>query len=119
MKKETKHIVIDATGETLGRLSSKVAALLNGKSEVTFAKNTIADVKVTVQNASKIRVTGNKMNDSVHKSFSGYPGGQKQRTFSHVVEKKGYSELVKHAVKGMLPKNRLQTERLKNLLVTE
>lgn len=114
-----KNHVIDATGKPLGRLASQVAALLNGKDSVAFVKNTAVDVTVTVENASKVKVTGNKMNESVHKSYSGYPGGLKERSLKYVVENKGFGELIKHAVKGMLPKNKLQDVRLKNLIIKD
>jgi large subunit ribosomal protein L13 len=111
--------IIDATGKALGRVASEAAALLNAKDSVNFVKNRAADVTVTVVNASKIKVTGNKMKESVHKSYSGYPGGLKEMPLKYVVEKKGYAELIKHAVSGMLPKNRLQDVRIKNLIVQD
>ncbi len=114
-----KNHVIDATGKPLGRLASEVAALLNAKDSITFVKNIAAPMTVTVENASKVKVTGNKMNESVHKSYSGYPGGLKERPLKYVVENKGYSEIIKHAVMGMLPKNRLQDVRIKNLIIKD
>jgi large subunit ribosomal protein L13 len=110
---------IDASNKPLGRIATEVAALLNGKSTTDFAKNIVSDVKVEVINASKMKVTGNKMNTVTHKRYSGFPGGLKQPTLKIVVEKKGYAELVLHAVNGMLPKNKLQDVRMKNLVVTE
>lgn len=115
----TTSYTIDAKGKALGRLASEVAALLNAKNSIEFVKNRVADVTVKVINASQIKVTGNKMKESVHKSFSGYPSGLKERPLSYVVENKGFGELIKHAVKGMLPKNKLQDIRLKNLEITE
>ncbi len=114
----TTH-TIDASNRSLGRVASEVAALLNAKNSIHFVKNRVADVTVKVINASKVKITGNKMKESVHKSFSGYPSGLKEMPLAHVVEKKGYSELIKHAVLGMLPKNKLQDIRMKNLEVTE
>ncbi len=114
----TTH-TIDATDKALGRLASEVAALLNAKNSIHFVKNRVADVTVTVKNASKVKVTGNKMKESVHKSYSGYPGGLKEMPLSYVVAKKGYSEIIKHAVYGMLPKNKLQDIRIKNLIIEE
>ena len=110
---------IDASGKSLGRLASEVAAILNGKNRTDFVKNQVLPVEVKIINASKIRVTGNKMKESVHKSFSGYPGGLKEMPLSYVVSKKGYSELIKHAVNGMLPKNKLQKIKLANLKIEE
>ncbi len=113
------NYTIDATGKSLGRLASEVAAVLNAKNSVHFVKNRVADVKVLVTNASKVKVTGSKMKESLHKSYSGFPGGLKEMPLSYVVEKKGFGEIIRHAVKGMLPKNKLQDIRLKNLEVTE
>ncbi len=124
MKTETKKIennthTIDATGQSLGRIASSVAALLTNKNSVNFVKNKIENISVIVMNAGKIKVTGNKLNELLHKRYSGYPGGLKEVTIGKVAAKKGYTELLKHSVYGMLPKNRLQDERMKNLTVTE
>lgn len=113
------NYTIDATDKVLGRLASEVAALLNAKNSIHFVKNRVADTTVKVTNARKIKVTGNKMKESVHKSYSGFPGGLKEMPLSYVVEKKGYSELLSHAVRGMLPKNKLQDIRMKNLIIEE
>ncbi len=115
----TTNYTIDAQGKALGRLASEVAALLNAKNSIAFVKNRVADVEVKVINASKVKVTGNKMKESVHKSYSGYPGGLKEMPLSYIVEKKGFSELIKHAVSGMLPKNKLQDLRMKNLVIED
>jgi large subunit ribosomal protein L13 len=110
---------IDATNKPLGRVATEVAALLNGKNTTDFAKNIVTQVKVEVINASKIKVTGNKMKSVTHKRYSGFPGGLKTPSLQMVADKKGYRELVIHAVNGMLPKNKLQDVRMKNLVVTE
>lgn len=110
---------VDATDKAIGRVASEVAALLNAKNSIFFVKNRVADVSVKVVNASKVKVTGNKMKESVHKTYSGYPGGLREMPLSYVVTKKGYSELIAHAVKGMLPKNKLQDIRMKNLTIEE
>lgn len=115
----TNHYTIDAEGKALGRVASEAAALLNAKNSVTFVKNVVAPVKVKIINASKVKVTGNKMKESVHKNYSGYPGGLTEMPLTYVVEKKGYAELIKHAVLGMLPKNKLQDLRMKNLAIEE
>lgn len=115
----TNTHTIDASNKSLGRLASEVAALLNAKDSINFVKNRVADVNVMVINASKVKITGNKMKESVHKSFSGYPSGLKEMPLSYVAEKKGYGELIRHAVKGMLPKNKLQDIRMKNLAIEE
>ena len=114
-----KEYTIDATNVALGRIATQVASLLNGKNTIDFVKNKVTQVKVSVVNASKIKLTGNKINDSLHKTYSGYPGGLKEKTLAHVIAKKGYGEVLVHAVSGMLPKNKLQDIRLKNLIVSE
>jgi large subunit ribosomal protein L13 len=110
---------IDASHQSLGRMASKIASILNGKEDVTFAKNIIADVQVEVINASKVKVTGSKMKESTHKRYSGKPGGLTIENYEAVVAKKGYAELIRHAVEGMLPKNKLQNERMKLLTIIE
>jgi large subunit ribosomal protein L13 len=114
-----KTHTIDATDVSLGRLASKVAALLNAKDSIHFVKNRVEEVTVKVINASKVKVTGKKMQESVHKSYSGYPGGLKEMPLSYVAAKKGFSEIIIHAVMGMLPKNRLQDIRIKNLVIED
>lgn len=115
----TNNHTIDATNRPLGRLASEVAALLNAKNSVNFVKHRVNEVTVKVINAGKIKITGKKMMESVHKNYSGYPGGLKQTPLVHVVAKKGYTELLTHAVNGMLPKNKLQGIRMKNLVIEE
>ncbi len=117
--KETNTTTIDAAGKTLGRLSTEVAKVLLAKNSTSFAKNFTANVKVQVVNAGKLKITGDKMKQKTHKRFSLYPGGLKTPSWSEVVGKKGYRELVRHAVEGMLPKNSLQKERMKNLKISE
>lgn len=110
---------IDATGKTLGRLASEIAALLNGKSTTTFVRNANAGTTVTVTNASKLKISPAKMLEKTYNSFSGYPGGLKQWTLAHMIAKKGYSEVLTLAVKGMLPDNKLKNDMMKSLTVTE
>jgi len=116
---EKKEYIFDATGKSLGRLSSEVAAVLNAKNTTSFVKNIVLDIKVKIINAGKVKITGNKLKQSVHKTYSGYPGGQKVKALEKVAEHKGYKELIRHAVEGMLPKNKLQDKRMKNLLIEE
>ncbi len=113
------NYTIDATNKSLGRLATEVAAILIGKNEVTFAKNTVSENTVTVTNASKIKQDPRKMLTKTYNSFSGYPGGLKQSTMAHVAATKGFSEIVSTAVKGMLPDNRLKKELMKHLTVSE
>ena len=110
---------IDATGKKIGRLATEVASILMGKKDPNFARNVVSPVKVTIENASKISVTDKKMKETTHHTYSGYPGGLKQETLLAVKAKKGMAEIVKVAVYGMLPKNKLRSIMIKNLKITE
>ena len=107
-------LLVDAEGEVLGRLASKVAKLLRGKYKTNFTPHVDCGDNVIVINADKIRMTGEKMSNRLHFSHSGYPGGQKRKTPAEILEKKP-GALVQMAIKGMLPKNRLGRKILKNL----
>ncbi|MAF59511.1 MAG: 50S ribosomal protein L13 [Candidatus Pacebacteria bacterium] len=110
---------IDATGKKLGRIATEAAHILLGKGSVDFEKHIAADVKVDVTNASKMDVGEKKMEQKEYTRYSGYPGGLKIETAGDIVAKKGHSELIRKAVYGMLPSNRLRKTRLKNLNITE
>lgn len=109
--------VIDAQGKKLGRLASEIATILMGKNRADFVRNAIPSVKVKVSNSSKISVTNKKMEQKVYKNYSGYPGGLKERTMKKVVADKGMAEVLRIAIKGMLPKNKLRDRMMKNLLI--
>lgn len=109
-------VVIDATGQTLGRMASKVAKLLRGKYKPNYTPHVDCGDNVIILNADKIVLTGNKWQDRVYLRYTGYPGGQKEMTAAALMEK-GADRLVLKVVKGMLPKNRLGAALLKNLHV--
>ncbi len=113
------NYTIDATGKSLGRLATEIAVLLMGKNSVNFTKNNLSGNTVEVTNAGKLKVPGAKMKEKTYLSFSGYPGGLKVSSMAHVVEKKGYREVLMLAVKGMLPSNKLRNEMMKSLTVTD
>lgn len=117
-KKTVKKIwiLIDAENEILGRLASKVAFILRGKHKPYFTPHVDCGDNVIVINAEKVKLTGNKLTDKKYISYSGYPGGQKIRTIEYVLNKKPI-QVVEHAVKGMLPKNRLGSAIYRNLHV--
>lgn len=103
---ERKWYVVDATGKTLGRLASEIATVLRGKNKPMYAPNIDAGDYVIVINAEKVAVTGKKLDQKVYTHHSGYVGGLKTITLKKQLEKKP-EEVLKHAVKGMLPKNAL------------
>lgn len=103
---ERKWYVVDATDKTLGRLASEIATVLRGKNKPMYAPNIDAGDYVIVINAEKVSVTGKKLDQKVYTHHSGYVGGLKTITLKQQLEKKP-EEVLKHAVKGMLPKNAL------------
>ena len=109
-------LLVDAEGQTLGRLASKVAILLRGKHKPDFTPHVDCGDNVVVINAEKIHLSGNKWEAKTYQRFTGYPGGQRSRTASEMLSKKPTS-LVEKAVKGMLPKNKLGAELFRNLRV--
>ena len=98
--------VVDASGQTLGRLASEVAQLLKGKHKPIYSRHMDTGDFVIVINAAKIRVTGNKPTKKIYYRHTGYPGGLKTRTYEQMMEKFP-TRVIEHAVKGMLPKNPL------------
>ncbi len=118
MTKEQNH-TIDAQGKRLGRVASEAAILLMGKNLPSFAKNKVADVTVTIVNASKSYISAKKQDTKEYASHSQYLGGIRIDKMSSVIEKKGFSEVFRKAVWGMLPTNKLRSEMIKNLIVTE
>ena len=109
-------VIVDATGQSLGRLCSKVAKLLRGKYKPNFTPHVDCGDNVIVINADKVVLTGKKWTDRVYLSYTGYPGGQRETT-PEVLMKKGEDRLFRKVVKGMLPKNRLGARILGNLYV--
>lgn len=109
-------VVVDAEGQSLGRLCAKVAKLLRGKYKPNFTPHVDCGDNVIVINAEKVVLTGKKWDDRVYLKFSGYPGGQ--RAFSpRFLQSKGSDRLFRKVVNGMLPKNRLGDKILGNLYV--
>ncbi len=113
----TKTVKIDAKGQSLGRLASQVAKVLMGKDSPDYLPHKVAEVKVEIENIAELKISEKKLESETHERYSGYPGGRKVMTWKEVIEKKGYQELLRQAVKGMLPKNKLQDKMLKNLII--
>ncbi len=113
---ERKWYVVDATDHTLGRLSSEIAAILRGKHKPTFSTHIDTGDNVIVINADKIKVTGKKLDQKIYYKHSDYVGGLKETTLKEMMAKKP-EDVIKLAVKGMLPKNALGRNQLKKLRV--
>ena len=107
-------VVIDATDLALGRLAARVALVLRGKTKAGFTPNVDCGDNVIVINAEKVALKGKKMTNKVYTRYTGYPGGQRFTTPKEILAKKP-TELVRMAVKGMLPKNRLGAKLINNL----
>lgn len=108
--------VVDAEGEILGRLASKVAYVLRGKHKPEYTPHVDCGDNVIIINAEKVVLTGKKLTDKEYIRHSGYPGGQKVETPVEMFEKHP-ERIIEHAIKGMLPKNRLGSELFRNLKV--
>ena len=113
---QKEWFVVDATDQVLGRLSSQVAKILRGKHKPMYTPHVDCGDKVIIINAEKIKLTGNKMTDKVYLRHTGYPGGQRSTTPAELMEKNP-ARILEKAVKGMLPKNKLGSQLLKNLFV--
>ena len=109
-------VVIDATDQVLGRLASRIALILRGKNKASFTPHVDCGDNVIVVNAEKVRLTGDKLTEKVYVRHTGYPGGQRFATPKELLKRKPFA-VVEHAVKGMLPKNRLGAELFRNLYV--
>ena len=115
--KQTAHkewVVVDAEGQILGRMCTKVAKILRGKYKPDFTPNVDCGDNVIIINADKVQLTGKKWTDRVYVRYTGFPGGQREYTPQDLMEK-GADRLIRKVVKGMLPKNRLGARLITNL----
>lgn len=108
--------VVDGTNQTVGRMCSKIAAVLRGKHKAYYTPHVDCGDFIVVINADKVVFTGNKLEDKVYMNFSGYPGGQKEEIAKNLLRRRP-DAIVERAVKGMLPKNRLGRKMFKKLFV--
>ena len=108
--------VVDADGATLGRLATQVAAILRGKHKPSFSPHLDTGDAVVVVNASKIRVTGKKLTDKMYVRHSGYPGGFRAESLEKLLSRRP-EEVIRRAVRGMLPQNRLGEQMIRKLHV--
>lgn len=111
-----KWFLVDAEGEVVGRLASKIAHVLRGKHKPSFTPHVDCGDNIIVVNADKVRFTGNKEDDKKYSSYSGYPGGLKQKTAANMRKDKPEA-IIEKAVKGMLPKNKLGAQMFTKLFV--
>ena len=113
---ERRWYVVDATDETLGRLASRIARVLVGKNKPTYTPNLDGGDHVIVRNAAKVAVSRDKLDAKIYARHSGYPGGYKEETLGHLMERRP-EEAVRRAVKGMVPHSRLGAQQLRKLKI--
>ena len=113
---DRQWFVVDAADQTLGRLASRIARVLEGKNKPTFTPTMDSGDHVIVLNASRITVTRNKLETKMYNRHSGYPQGFKQETLGHLLERRP-EEVIRRAVKGMLPRNKLGAQQLRKLKI--
>jgi len=108
--------VVDANGQVLGRLATRVARILIGKDKPQFTPHLDCGDHVVVINAERVRLTGNKIDQKIYRHHSGHPGGLKEEPIRRVLDRRP-TEVIREAVLGMLPKNKLRAKRAKKLRV--
>jgi large subunit ribosomal protein L13 len=113
---EQHWYLVDAEGQTLGRLATRIADTLRGKRKPEYTPHIDTGDFVVVVNAEKVSVTGKKREDKIYYRHSGYPGGLRERTFAEEIERRP-TEVLRKAVKGMLPRNRLARRQLTKLKI--
>ena len=112
---QKEWVVVDATDQVMGRFCAKVAKLLRGKYKPGYTPHVDCGDNVIIINADKITMTGNKWTEREWLTFTGYPSGQRAHTAASVTQKNGYAALFRIVLKGMLPKNKLGAQLLKNV----
>lgn len=110
---------VDAKGRTLGRVASEAAQALLGKMSAQYVQNKVLPVQVTITNAAKIKIAEKKMGQKTYVHYTGYPGGLRETSMPMMIEKKGIEEVIRKAVDGMIPRNKLRKERMKRLTITD
>jgi large subunit ribosomal protein L13 len=114
--RERNWLVVDATGKTLGRLATEIANVIRGKRKPEYTPHCDVGDFVIVVNAEKVSVTGNKRQEKRYYRHSGYPGGLRSRTFEEMIQRRP-EEVLRLAVKGMLPRTRLGRQQLRKLKI--
>ena len=115
---ETLKYTFDAKGQSLGRVASEAASALLGKKSAHYVQNLVLPVDVTIINAGGLVMTEKRIKGKMYDRYTGYPGGLRQTGMSMMIDKKGIEEVVRIAVDGMLPRNKLRKDRMKRLTIT-
>lgn len=115
---DKKIYKIDAAGQKIGRIASKAASILTGKNSVQYARNIAPSVEVIIENASKLDIFEGKLKQP-YRRYSGYPGGLHEKSMEQIIERKGKGAVLKLAIAGMLPHNKLKSRIIKNLVIKD
>lgn len=115
---EKKTYTIDATGGKIGRIATKAVTILTGKNRVDYARNKVFNVLVTIEHAGKLDIAEGKLGN-VYKRYSGYPGGLHEKSMEQIIEQKGKAAILKLAISGMIPHNKLKSKIIKNVIIKE
>ncbi len=115
----TKEIIIDAGGQTLGRVASAAAKALIGKTSAAYTPHIPDTAKVLITNASKLHMTDKKLRMKTYTQYSGFPGGLKKESLSSLTSRKGNGAALKIAIERMLPRNTMRVSRMKRLAITD
>lgn len=110
---------INAENRTLGRVASEAASILLGKGATDYVKNAVKGEAVKIVNASKVRVSGTKNRNKAYIHYTGHPGGLREESYKDLVARRGHAEVIRLAVQGMIPRNRLLNSRMKLLTIEE
>ncbi len=119
MRTTTRVYKIDANGRRLGRLASEIANVLNGKDSADYKPNQVPDVFVEINNVSSLQIDSKKIKQKEYDTYSGYPGGRKVFNMERLIDKKGYSEVLRKAIFGMLPSNKLRAIKMRRVKMKE
>jgi large subunit ribosomal protein L13 len=115
---EVVKYTVDAQGRSLGRVASEAASALLGKKSVHFVKNLVIPTEVTIINGSKMAMSEKRISGKIYVHYTGYPGGLRETPMSRMIDNKGIEEVLRTAVDGMLPRNKLRKDRMKRLSIT-
>lgn len=115
---EKKIYTINADGKKLGRIATEATALLIGKNRVDYARNVVFNVEVKIENAGKLDIFEGKLK-TVYKKYSGFPGGLYEKSMEQMIDRKGKAGLLKLAITGMIPRNKLKSRIIRNLIIKE
>lgn len=111
--------IVDAKGKKMGRVASAVATYLMGKEDVSFLRHEHTGHKVLIKNASQLDVSRRKQKNKIYTHYTGYPSGLRQKSMEQIIKKHGYGEILRKAIYGMLPANKLRARMMKEITIEE